>query len=183
MNGTDTPFSPVPKLLAVIMDRAEIHKLEDILVEKHVLLHFMFSAMGTASSEILKAFGLSGTEPFSWSGVEYLGYFFVRALSYMSVALVIVMLLRRSGVSIGIYFLYLFIVENLLGLIINNKILEEAGNFLPLRSSGQLIDAPGLFGKVLDTTDIEPVYFLLAALLWIAACLLFCKYRFQKSDL
>ncbi len=62
MTGSDTPFSPVPKLLTVIMDRDEIHKLEDILAEKHVHLHFTFSAMGTASSEILKAFGLSGTE-------------------------------------------------------------------------------------------------------------------------
>ena len=128
-------------------------------------------------------FGLAGDVPFSFEGMEYLGYFFVSAVSYMSVALVLVILLRRSGVSIGIYFLYSFIVENLLALIINKKILEDAGNFLPLKSSDKLLPMPSALGKVFDSTPVEPEYLLLAACLWIAACLLFCKFRFQKSDL
>lgn len=128
-------------------------------------------------------FGLAGDTPFSFEGIEYLGYFFVNAASYMSVALVIVILLKRSGVSIGIYFLYSFIVENLLGLIINKKIWEDAGNFLPLESADKLIPMPSSIGKIMNPTEIEPIYFLAAAVIWIAACLMFCKYHFQKSDL
>lgn len=51
-----------PKLLAVIIDRDNIEKLQDILHEKHVSIHYMFNGMGTASSKILKSLGLSGTE-------------------------------------------------------------------------------------------------------------------------
>ncbi len=128
-------------------------------------------------------FGLSGEAPFSLDGIEYLGYFFVNAALYMSVALVIVILLKRSGVSIGIYFLYSFIVENLLALIINKKIWADAGNFLPLTSSDKLIPMPISIGKIVDPVDIEHVWLLTASCVWIAACLLFCKFRFQKSDL
>lgn len=60
MNPMVASFAP--RLLAVIVDRDESKHLEDILREKHVHFHYMFNAMGTASSEILKAFGLSGTE-------------------------------------------------------------------------------------------------------------------------
>jgi hypothetical protein len=60
MNSPETPISP--KLLAVVLDRDRTHTLEDILKEKNARFHFMMNAMGTASSEVLKAFGLSGTE-------------------------------------------------------------------------------------------------------------------------
>lgn len=127
-------------------------------------------------------FGLTGEGAFSLSGMEYLGYSFIKALGYMSIALVIVMLLKRSGVSIGIYFLYVFIIENLVGLTMNRFIAKGAGNFLPLRSSGKLIRIPGAAGEFMET-DIAPVYLIIAAVAWIAVCLLFCRYRFKKSDL
>lgn len=62
MQDCEHPFSPAPKLLVAITDRDHQKKLEDVLREKHVLFSYVFHAMGTASSEILKAFGLSGTE-------------------------------------------------------------------------------------------------------------------------
>lgn len=62
MRDAETTFNPAPKLLTVIIDRDNTKRLEDILVEKHVMFHYTFNGMGTASSEILKAFGLSGTE-------------------------------------------------------------------------------------------------------------------------
>lgn len=58
----DEGVSPVPKLLTAIIDRQQIGRLQDILKEKSVLFHYMWSGMGTASSEILRTFGLSGTE-------------------------------------------------------------------------------------------------------------------------
>ncbi len=62
MTGNEPMLHMTPKLLTVIVDHDESSRLEDILREKHVRFHYMLSAMGTASSEILKAFGLSGTE-------------------------------------------------------------------------------------------------------------------------
>ncbi len=62
MTNQETPQPRTPKLLTVILDRDQSKRLEDILREKRVQVHFMCHAMGTASSEILKTFGLSGTE-------------------------------------------------------------------------------------------------------------------------
>ncbi|MDR2357589.1 MAG: hypothetical protein LBD92_05880 [Oscillospiraceae bacterium] len=58
-NGSPRIF---PKLLVVITDRGERRRLEDILREKGAHFHYMLNAVGTASSEILKTFGLSGSE-------------------------------------------------------------------------------------------------------------------------
>ncbi len=62
MPDTGYIINPAPRLLVVIVDHDDAPRLENILREKHVHFHYMFKGMGTASSEILKAFGLSGTE-------------------------------------------------------------------------------------------------------------------------
>jgi len=51
-----------PKLVTMVIDRDNAKKVEKILREKHVHFHFMSKAVGTASSEILNTFGLSGTK-------------------------------------------------------------------------------------------------------------------------
>jgi uncharacterized protein YaaQ len=51
-----------PKLLCVIIDRDKTGELTEALREKNIRHNYMINGMGTASSEILKAFGLSGTE-------------------------------------------------------------------------------------------------------------------------
>jgi len=51
-----------PKLLCIIMDRSKSEELKGALREKNIRHSYTLNGMGTASSEILKAFGLSGTE-------------------------------------------------------------------------------------------------------------------------
>ncbi|MCL2774681.1 MAG: hypothetical protein FWD71_15240 [Oscillospiraceae bacterium] len=58
MNNINT----TPKVLVTIIDRGDTKRLEELLNEKHAHFRYMFDGMGTANSEILKAFGLSGTE-------------------------------------------------------------------------------------------------------------------------
>ncbi len=62
MNGHDGNVHLAPQLLAAIVDRSESVRLETVLRERNARFQYMFHAKGTASSEILKAFGLSGTE-------------------------------------------------------------------------------------------------------------------------
>lgn len=58
----EIPFSNALKLFVAIIDKDGFSRMEDVLLDKHVHFHYAFNAVGTASSEILKAFGLSGTE-------------------------------------------------------------------------------------------------------------------------
>lgn len=127
-------------------------------------------------------FGSFGKPPFSLHGIKYIGYFFISAMSYLSVALVIITLFKRSGISIGLYFLYIIIVENLLSALVN-KVVPKAGYFLPLESSDQLIPAPSTIGKMLQSDPPDATYLLIAACAWIVLCLWFCKHRLEKSDL
>ena len=56
------PAQSAPRLITMIVDRNHTERLEDFLREKRVHLHYMFNAMGSASSEVFKSLGLSGTE-------------------------------------------------------------------------------------------------------------------------
>lgn len=53
---------PALKLLMIVVERSEMDKLEDFLREKWIAFHYMINAMGTARSELLQTFGLSGSE-------------------------------------------------------------------------------------------------------------------------
>ncbi len=62
MNGNEAVPHIVPKLLTIIVDRDNSDKLLNVLHGKQLLFQYKCNAMGTANSEILKTFGLSGTE-------------------------------------------------------------------------------------------------------------------------
>ena len=126
---------------------------------------------------------LFGGGGFSLVGIHYVSYFLIQSLAYMSVALAIVMLFRRSGVSIGLYFLYAFIVENLLSLLVNRYIVSGGGNYLPLESADRLIPAPSILGKVFNPEPVDPTPYLVVSVVWIAVLLWFSLYRFRKMDL
>lgn len=78
--------------------------------------------------------------------IHYLFYFFLQILLYCIFAIFIVVWVRRSGLSIGIYFAYSMVIENILsGLIFWS--LKTDGNtrirqLLPLESSDALIRTP-----------------------------------------
>ncbi|MCC8035212.1 MAG: ABC transporter permease [Rikenellaceae bacterium] len=128
-------------------------------------------------------YGLSQGGSFTTHGMHFLGYFFLQSLMDMSVAFVLVMLFRRSGIAIGIYFLYAFIVENLIALIINYNIKAGMGYFLPLKSVNKLIPAPSHLASVMDVGTPQAPGLLAAAVVWIGLMLWFCLGRFRRSDL
>lgn len=123
---------------------------------------------------------------FSFSGFEYIFYFFVQALAYVSVALLLALLFKRAGIAIGIYFLYTFVLENMIAALLNHYI-GTVGNFLPLESGDKLIPIPfmkGMTGGLMPVKATpDALYLLITSLVWIALCLWFCKYRFEKNDL
>jgi len=55
-------FVDIPKVLLCVIDKKETTKLEKFLDEKHINFNILLKGKGTASSEILREFGLSGTD-------------------------------------------------------------------------------------------------------------------------
>lgn len=115
-------------------------------------LAVVFAAASTAVV-ILTAlgFGIGSGSSFSVKGFENIGYFFLKALSYNMVALLISLLTKRPGVAIALFFIYT-IFENGVSMMLfflGIKIKKEAsldfgnmGNYLPMNASDGLLTSP-----------------------------------------
>jgi hypothetical protein len=107
-----------------------------------MLLAVIIAAVSTAAVFITAiGFGLYEGSTVSLEKMEYIGYFFIQALSYSSIALLFTILFRRSGLSIGFYFLYSLILENILAGVLNHYA-DNIGRYLPLETTDNLIRVP-----------------------------------------
>jgi len=130
------------------------------------------------------AFGITEAgEAFSLKGSVYIGYFFIQAMNYALLAMVFSLLFKRSGIAIGVFFLYSTIIENLIaGLLI--KYAKGSGYFMPLESSDNLIPFP-FFQKVVEKFVERPSvnYLLMASILYLIAFVIVSKRKFETDDL
>jgi ABC-2 type transport system permease protein len=125
----------------------------------------------------------------SFAKIEYLGYFFIQCFSYGMVALLLSVLIRRSGLAIGVFFLYSFIIENMLGGLMNylltgpNKSVHGPGDFLPLNTTDNLIPFP-FFRSIIKFSNEPSLYVLLSlSAVYLALYYFFSTRKFLKADL
>ncbi len=103
-----------------------------------------------------------------WEKVLYLA---VLNTNYMGLALLIALFIKRSGLAIGLFFLYTFILDNLLGAILNKATETQIGNFMPLQASDEMLPFPimktlgGFMGRSAQFSDTT---YLFVSLAWIA---------------
>lgn len=128
-------------------------------------------------------FGWQVGSTFSFDKIEFIGYFFIQAFSYCSVALLFSLLLKRSGLAIGIYFLYIVVLENLLGALVN-KSWENGGHYLPLNTTDSLIPFPFL-QKATSGYLYQPDYTILLPLaaVYLIVYIGFSVRRYKTDDL
>ncbi len=129
-------------------------------------------------------FGLfEGNAALSLENVQYLGYFFVQALSYSAAALLFGLLFKRSGIAIGVFFLYALVLENMLAGLLNRYV-NNVGRFLPLETTDNLIPFPFL-RNVVDQfrTLTDPLLLLGISAAYLLFYYFFSMQKFQKDDL
>ena len=130
------------------------------------------------------AFGLyENPGAFTLEKVEYVGFFFVQALSYCSVALLFSLLFKRSGITIGVYFLYTLILENMLAGFLN-RYAGNIGRYLPLETTDNLIRVP--FLKVIINqfmASYNTTALLLMSVVYLVLYVLISMRKFQTDDL
>ncbi len=88
--------------------------------------------------------GLYSTEKFDFSDIlnkiNYLAAYFVIVLGFLSFAMMIAFIVKRSAFSIMILLVYSYILEP-----VTSKIYSESfGNYLPLSNLNSLIEAPDI---------------------------------------
>lgn len=137
---------------------------------------------------------ISGTS-FSFNGISNVGYFFLKALTYNMVAILISVLVKRTGFAIGLFFIYLgaenIISQILWGLSIKLKSEEKIdlgnmGDYLPMNASDGLLEFPDnavkSMSKMIMPEDITWLVFSLA-IAYLVLFILWARTKFIKSDL
>ncbi|MFZ1784811.1 MAG: hypothetical protein WAU23_06375, partial [Ferruginibacter sp.] len=140
-------------------------------------------------------FGAFSGTAFSVNGFANVGYFFLKALTYNLVAILISILVKKSGVAIALFFIYT-IFENGVSLLLfflaiklkkdSNLDLGNLGNYLPMNASDGLLTSPfeqfqGMAKSVLPT-DYNMLV-LAFALVYVIVFYLWSRNRILKSDL
>lgn len=128
-------------------------------------------------------FGILESNSVSFDRIYFLGYFFIQALSYSMVALLFAILFKRGGLAIGVFFLYVIVLENLLGGLLN-RYANYSGRYLPLESTDNLIPLP-VFENVQKQLVQAPNFtaLLIVALVYIVLYFIFATKKFEADDL
>ena len=129
-------------------------------------------------------FGIfTGPASFSLTNFGYVGMFFIQTLSYTTLALLIATLFRRSGISIGFYFLYAEIIDQLLSSL-SSHYFNNMGRYFPLESNDNLIPLPVFKNVVGQMVEPPNVYaMLIAAAIYLCLYVFVCVKTFNNADL
>jgi len=152
-------------------------------VHTKLLLVIMLSIVTTIISTLTAfIFGMASGDPFSSDGMVNIFYILLQSLSYISLALLLAVLFRRSGVALIVFFLYGLIFESIIYGLINRYIHNQAGYFLPLQGSDVLIPMP--FGnKIIYSHAPEPATLIISSLIYLGLYYFFLMRKFENDDL
>jgi len=117
--------------------------------------------------------------------IEKLFYTFVLTLNYYSLGLLTALIFKRSGISIGIFFMYNLIIETLLKSLINWKLDFKAGNYLPLQCSDELLPFPliDMAKTMLNIKDTPSMTaYVVVSFVWITLYYIIGRRILVKSD-
>jgi len=117
-----------------------------------------------------------------WTNSRYLGFYFIQMLSYSMIAFVLSVLIKRAGLAIGVFLMYL-LIEKVLVLIFEAGFKINVVEFLPKETTSQLIPFP--YAQLVDPVvwgHRLPWYLMMAAIYLVIYCVVTGRY-FLKSDL
>ncbi|MEO8961219.1 MAG: ABC transporter permease [Ginsengibacter sp.] len=145
----------------------------------------LFSIVATLFNFLVALlFGLITTEShFSFMGIENVGYIFIQTTAYITFAMFLAILFRKSGAAIAVFFLYGLIFEWLITVLINFKMdLTPVGYFLPLQVTDVMLPIP--FGNKVIYKDAPDTWILaIASIAYISGYYFFALKKFSKDDL
>jgi ABC-type transport system involved in multi-copper enzyme maturation permease subunit len=116
---------------------------------------------------------------FSMAKFQYIPYFFLQALTYIGLAFLLSLLMKKTALTIGIFFMYALVLKFILEHYLNKAL--DAGDLSPLVSVDSLIPLP-MFASFIGNLKPEPVYFVVS-IAYLAIFAAVCYYRYKKQDL
>lgn len=115
----------------------------DFLKAKFSLLIFfvLVSTVLVLGMGLLVGLMYSGDKPDVLNGLQFVGYFLLMATLYLMLAFLVAILVKRTGLSIIIYFTIVCMLDNILWVIFTLKD-SQVGYFMPLEAADSLITNP-----------------------------------------
>lgn len=144
--------------------RLQFYHAKVLVVAVLGLLIVVYAVMLGAALRVLQPGSLSGF----FHEFYHLGYLFLLALDYLGFALLLGILIKRSGLAIGIFLLYSMIIETILKAVINNYADKPYGNLLPLQASDELLPFPFPQMLKLMIAGVAPPSLSMATYAWVA---------------
>ena len=111
-------------------------------------------------------------------------YVFILTLNYFGFALTLSLLLKKSGMTVIIFLMYLYIIEVMLNQLLKGEFNSQAGSFLPMQCSADLISFPFMnsMKKMIQASGPSNQTLALASCLWIVAYYFIGRMKMLKSD-
>ena len=123
----------------------------------------------------------SDTKANIFEGIYYVGYFSLMATLYLAVAFLTAILVKRTGLSIIIYFAIVCIADNLLWLVFTIKD-SQLGYFMPLEVADSLVPNPFKPG-MLEKRTVSDTSLMAAVICYVSVFTFIIINYFRKTDL
>ncbi len=125
----------------------------------------------------------TGNHPFGGEYARNLSLSFLQCLSYCLFALMTGAIFKRSGIALGVYFIYVVILENFLFQVFK-KYVYNTGYYLPVESADNLIPLPVAedLQKYLLTRP-EFSYIFISCLIYLSLYIFITFRKFKTDDL
>ncbi len=159
-----------------------------------IAIVFIFSALATLwVFMVALTIGLISGGAFLFDKVHYIGYFFIQAVSILMMALMISVLVKRAALSIAVFIAYVYILENLVGAIINGIQIKNAADptkytpfadLLPINATDNLVPFP-FFREILNkAVPHMNIYILLGlSFAYLVGYIVITRKKFLSGDL
>jgi len=116
-----------------------------------------------------------------FDGVHFVGYFALMATVYLMLAFLVGILIKRTGLSIIIYFAIVCIVDNVLWLVFTLRD-SQLGYYMPLEAVDSLVTNP-FKPKIMERRTVADYTLIIAAGIYISAYVYIIINYFRKTDL
>lgn len=117
-----------------------------------------------------------------WQGSRFLFFYFVQVISYSMIAFVIAVLIKRSGLAIGLFLIYMIVEQVVMG-VLTNLFHFTPAQYLPEETTDRLIPFPGVHLMSQAEWEHRIPGYLIAAAIYLVIYLLVTTRYFLKSDL
>ena len=155
-----------------------------------LVMAFLIAAVSTFLVLLTASiFGLISGSSFSLNGFSHVGFFFLKALSYNMFAVLVAVLVKKTGFAIGLYFIYLA-AENFISQmldILSMKLKKDSGtdlgsvgDYLPMNAADGLLTFPDNPLKSLAKAALPTDYFWLVLAFAVFYLFIFIWWSWKK---